>query len=73
MSQSARHHARIDMLSTLAKMIPEPSKWQGDEFDDQRVRHMAATRAREIRETVRHLAEKWEVKPEEITRILGTR
>ena len=70
MSFSAEYHARVDVLTTIAKMIPEPSKWTGDEFDDQRVRHMAATRAREILGAFNLLAEKWEIPPQEVVRIL---
>lgn len=52
-------------------MIPEPCTWQGDEFDDQRVRHQHETRAREILSTFNLLAEKWKIPPGEIVRILN--
>lgn len=71
MSLSAEYHARTDILAAIAKLIPEPCTWQGDEFDDIRVRHMAATRAREILETFNLLAEKWKIPPGEIVRILN--
>ena len=71
MSFSAQYHARVDVLTALAKMIPDnPSKWTGDEFDDQRTRHMAATRAREVLGAFNLLAEKWEIPPQEMVRIL---
>lgn len=72
MSLSAQYHARVDVLTAIAKMIPEPSKWQGDEFDDQRVRHMTATRAREVLSAFNLLAEIWKVPPQEVVRILNS-
>ena len=71
MSFSAQYHARVDVLTALAKMIPDnPSKWTGDEFDDQRVRHMAATRAREVLGAFNLLVAAWEFPPQEVVRIL---
>jgi hypothetical protein len=71
MSLSAQYHARVDVLTAIAKMIPDnPGKWTGDEFDGERVRHMAATRAREVLEAFNLLVEIWKVPPQEVVRIL---
>ena len=72
MSLSAQYHARIDILAAIAKLIPEPSPCHVQGFDNQRVRHMAATRAREVLRAFNLLVEIWKVPPQEVVRILNS-